>query len=117
MVEGLAEEDVPQATLKIGLLNTYNNNNNNDDDDDSGAAAGGGAEGGRGNGTEEAELGEYMDVYDAVITGDGPLDFVISSVLAQLWDDKHDDGPNDGHGGSPATLTLHQPRPRPRPSL
>eukprot|EP01043_Picozoa_sp_COSAG02_P031694 COSAG02_NODE_2081_length_9898_cov_45.797539_4_plen_533_part_00 len=61
MVEGLAEEDVPLAVLKIGLLNTTTCDCPNE------------------------ELMEHMAVFDAVIAGDGPLDFVISDVLGKLW--------------------------------
>ena len=61
MVEGLAEEDVPLAVLKIGLLNTTTGDSPSD------------------------QLMEHMAVFDAVIAGDGPLDFVITNVLGELW--------------------------------
>ena len=61
MVEGLAEQDVPPAVLKIGLLNTTVGD------------------------SPSEQLAEYMAVYDVVITGDGPLDFVITDVLGELW--------------------------------
>ena len=61
MVEGLAEEDVPLAVLRIGLLNTTTGDSLSED------------------------LMEHMAAYDAVIAGDGPLDFAITYVLGQLW--------------------------------
>lgn len=61
MVEGLAEEDVPLAVLRIGLLNTTTGDSLSED------------------------LMEHMAAYDAVIAGDGPLDFAIIDVLGQLW--------------------------------
>lgn len=57
---GLAEADQPLAVINIGLLNTTQDSNSE-------------------------ELEEHMEVFDAVIAGDGPLDFAIDEVLAMLW--------------------------------
>ena len=81
MVEGLAEEDVPLAVLKIGLLNTTTCDCPNE------------------------ELMEHMAVFDAVIAGDGPLDFAITDVLGELWNWRPPD-----HGTAPSERAMDAPR-------